>query len=107
MATSPRWISTGRSCGSGISARNTAVFRSTGSTAPARSEERRVGKECRSLCDWSSDVCSSDLNGDIAALDFNGKILWQRHLGEEYGRFSINWIYGSSQIGRASCRERV
>src|ERR671926_142303 len=30
--------------------------------APApRSEERRVGKECRSRCDWSSDVCSSDL----------------------------------------------
>src|SRR5438034_433884 len=43
---------------------------------PDRSEERRVGKECsrheareyssrrrhtRSLCDWSSDVCSSDL----------------------------------------------
>src|SRR5260221_498260 len=30
-------------------------------TALGRSEERRVGKECRSLCDWSSDVCSSDL----------------------------------------------
>src|SRR5476649_1178928 len=29
-----------------------------------RSEERRVGKECRSLCDWSSDVCSSDLGND-------------------------------------------
>src|SRR5260221_621916 len=28
----------------------------------ARSEERRVGKECRSRCDWSSDVCSSDLD---------------------------------------------
>src|ERR1035437_8240029 len=27
-----------------------------------RSEERRVGKECRYRCDWSSDVCSSDLN---------------------------------------------
>src|SRR6202012_2497444 len=26
-----------------------------------RSEERRVGKEGRSRCDWSSDVCSSDL----------------------------------------------
>src|ERR1035437_10109624 len=26
-----------------------------------RSEERRVGKECRYRCDWSSDVCSSDL----------------------------------------------
>src|SRR6476646_2118599 len=30
---------------------------------PWRSEERRVGKECRSRCDWSSDVCSSDLMG--------------------------------------------
>src|SRR5476651_9451 len=27
-----------------------------------RSEERRVGKECRYWRDWSSDVCSSDLN---------------------------------------------
>src|SRR4030095_6793922 len=27
-----------------------------------RSEERRVGEECRSLCDWSPDVCSSDLS---------------------------------------------
>src|SRR4029453_4375700 len=27
-----------------------------------RSEERRGGKEGRSLCDWSSDVCSSDLD---------------------------------------------
>src|SRR6202012_4687566 len=32
-----------------------------GKTGAARSEERRVGKECRSRCDWSSDVCSSDL----------------------------------------------
>src|ERR1044072_5695090 len=27
----------------------------------SRSEERRGGKECRYRCDWSSDVCSSDL----------------------------------------------
>src|SRR5438132_1174235 len=32
-----------------------------GGSKIARSEERRVGKEWRSLCDWSSDVCSSDL----------------------------------------------
>src|SRR5262252_140534 len=32
-------------------------------SSQSRSEERRVGKECRSLCDWSSDVCSSDLVG--------------------------------------------
>jgi outer membrane protein assembly factor BamB len=36
--------------------------------------------------------------GDLAALDFQGNVLWQRHLGEEYGRFSINWIYGSSPL---------
>src|SRR5476649_854451 len=32
-----------------------------------RSEERRVGKECRSRCDWSSDVCSSDLRCHLPA----------------------------------------
>src|SRR5438034_1170878 len=31
-----------------------------------RSEERRVGKKWRSLCDWSSDVCSSDLRNRAA-----------------------------------------
>src|SRR5215204_4119224 len=35
----------------------------------SRSEERRVGKECRSRCDWSSDVCSSDLNVHLVAAD--------------------------------------
>src|SRR5438034_598250 len=30
-----------------------------------RSKERRVGKEWRSLCDWSSDVCSSDLRNEL------------------------------------------
>src|SRR5476649_2029510 len=34
-----------------------------------RSEERRVGKECRSRCDWSSDVCSSDLAADMDGSD--------------------------------------
>src|SRR6202022_2514027 len=34
-----------------------------------RSEERRVGKECRSRCDWSSDVCSSDLEAEIVLKD--------------------------------------
>src|SRR5476649_804684 len=38
---------------------------SLGGRAINRSEERRVGKECRSLCDWSSDVCSSDLVEDV------------------------------------------
>src|SRR5579875_833678 len=38
-----------------------AVRNILGGSLFTRSEERRVGKECRSLCDWSSDVCSSDL----------------------------------------------
>lgn len=37
-------------------------------------------------------------NGDLAAFDFAGKELWQRHLGAEYGRFANMWIYGSSPL---------
>src|SRR5207248_2658916 len=33
-----------------------------------RSEERRVGEECRSYGDWSSDVCSSDLRRGYVLL---------------------------------------
>jgi len=36
--------------------------------------------------------------GDLAALDFDGKILWQRNLGTDYGRFAVMWIYGSSPL---------
>src|SRR5260221_81958 len=46
-----------------------------------RSEERRVGKECRSRCDWSSDVCSSDLaqasHGNDAPLAL--RVVWARN----------------------------
>src|SRR5476649_1384685 len=45
-------------------------------SAPMRSEERRVGKECRSLCDWSSDVCSSDLQGQKIASILSGDVSW-------------------------------
>ncbi|MEA3211886.1 MAG: outer membrane protein assembly factor BamB [Chthoniobacter sp.] len=34
--------------------------------------------------------------GDLAALDFSGQILWQRHLGADFGRFANMWLYGSS-----------
>jgi outer membrane protein assembly factor BamB len=36
--------------------------------------------------------------GDLAALDFQGQVRWKRNLGADYGRFSINWIYGSSPL---------
>ena len=36
--------------------------------------------------------------GEIAALDFDGNIKWQRNLGTDYGRFAIMWLYGSSPL---------
>ena len=36
--------------------------------------------------------------GDLAAFDFSGKELWHRNLATDYGRFAINWIYGSSPL---------
>jgi outer membrane protein assembly factor BamB len=36
--------------------------------------------------------------GDFAAYDFAGQELWRRDLAKEYGRFSINWLYGSSPL---------
>src|SRR5476649_917779 len=73
----------------------------------SRSEERRVGKECRSRCDWSSDVCSSDLGAGLCrraphvhadrGVDAAG-------VGRDHRRRRHDQPL---QIGRASCRERV
>src|SRR5882672_407 len=52
-----------------------------------RSEERRVGKECRSLCDWSSDVCSSDLKSVLLRQ-------FAVHVGSE--RFGIYALPGGA-----------
>src|SRR5215204_4493101 len=81
--------------------------RITGKMPTARSEERRVGKECRYRCDWSSDVCSSDLAagmagrrteraGDDGGLGLVGAAREPHHRKDADG-----------EIGRASCRERV
>lgn len=36
--------------------------------------------------------------GQIVALDRNGGIVWQRHLGRDYGPFDIQWGHGSSPV---------
>src|SRR3954451_8108589 len=36
--------------------------------------------------------------GDLAALDSEGKILWQRNLVTEYGKYKFNHGYGSSPM---------
>ena len=56
-------------------------------------------------CDWSSDVCSSDLSvGDVVYWPASPVLLqlqrWMRPIVFEVSR-SLN------EIGRASCRERV
>lgn len=37
-------------------------------------------------------------NGQIVALDMNGKLVWKKHIGAEYGPFEINWGPGSSPV---------
>jgi outer membrane protein assembly factor BamB len=36
--------------------------------------------------------------GQIAALDMGGRVVWAKHLGEEYAPFDINWGHGSSPV---------
>src|SRR5476649_2483486 len=82
-------------------------FNSRMPSLSSRSEERRVGKECRSRCDWSSDVCSSDLlhagrghlarGDDAGALDAAALDL----------PLQLEDAVVVVEIGRASCRERV
>src|ERR1035437_860590 len=73
----------------------------------ARSEERRVGKECRYWRDWSSDVCSSDLVV-VAIGGADDDRLVRQYTGRCGG---LVWLALSLQIereiGRASGRERV
>lgn len=37
-------------------------------------------------------------NGQLAAVDLAGRLVWKRHLGAEYGSFEINWGHGSSPV---------
>ena len=36
--------------------------------------------------------------GDIAALDFSGKVLWQRNLQKDHGPFTIWWGFANSAV---------
>src|SRR5215204_845141 len=68
---------------------------------------RRVGKECRSRCDWSSDVCSSDLLDELReALERAASRLRPRDR-EGPTRLFVDRVFTLRGIGRASCRERV
>jgi len=36
--------------------------------------------------------------GQIVALDMRGRVLWAKHVGEDYSPFDINWGHGSSPV---------
>src|SRR5882672_2614798 len=72
-----------------------------------RSEERRVGKECRSLCDWSSDVCSSDLLAGREERQAQVEVAAAAHDRVERRPLLAELLAEGAEIGRASCRERV
>src|SRR2546430_4631836 len=74
-------------------------------------------------CDWSSDVCSSDLNGAADRFHSLSLLRIQRVQIQHRARSVMNWTRNSKaqnpnleqfpnekppeKIGRASCRERV
>ena len=37
-------------------------------------------------------------SGDVVALHVSGRLLWKRSLHQEFGRFAVMWIYGSSPL---------
>ena len=37
-------------------------------------------------------------NGELAAYDFDGKLLWQRNLQKDYGQYSIWWGHANSPV---------
>src|ERR1044072_6315642 len=78
----------------------------TNNETMARSEERRVGKDGIYQCDWSSDVCSSDLRRRRLR---DGGFLARRHEVQHVEGQDVrdpDQQRDHGEIGRASCRER-
>src|ERR1035437_5615339 len=69
-----------------------------------RSEERRVGKECRSRRDWSSDVCSSDLIADEEHRSYRSRV-GQGGAGCDSGR-ARRLSRNQSRWRTRACRKR-
>src|SRR5699024_12099862 len=63
-------------------------------------------RHTRSKRDWSSDVCSSDLSLGEITTSYSAVVISPKLATLTVSINSAN-IFPSSQIGRASCRERM
>lgn len=68
-----------------------------GEEAPPR--HRRLGSSCNSspITDGTH-IFTYFKNGDFAALNFDGKVIWQKNLVQEYGPEELYWDQGSSPV---------
>src|SRR2546421_126637 len=79
-----------------------ATCRSGGAPARASHGRRRSPVHDKHNLTSPSPVTDGEMvyawfgTGQIVALDTNGKMVWQRHLGTEISPFDINWGHASS-----------
>ncbi len=59
---------------------------------------RRGSGSCPSVVTDGTRLFAYFKSGTLAALDFEGKVLWQTNLQERYGKDTLNWDLGTSPV---------
>ena len=67
-----------------------------GKQRPGR--HRRGSGSCPSMVTDGTRLFAYFKSGTLAALDFDGKVLWKTNLQERYGKDSLNWDLGTSPV---------
>ena len=61
-------------------------------------KHRRGSGSCPSMVTDGTRLFAYFKSGTLAALDFDGKVLWKTNLQERYGKDSLNWDLGTSPV---------
>ncbi len=61
-------------------------------------KHRRGSGSCPSMVSDGTRLFAYFKSGTLAALDFDGKVLWKTNLQERYGKDSLNWDLGTSPV---------
>ena len=59
---------------------------------------RRGSGSCPSMVTDGARLFAYFKSGTLAALDFDGKVLWKTNLQDRYGKDSLNWDLGTSPV---------